>query len=76
MASSPTAPDLFASPQSPTWPDTQTAISATCSPAKDPTQDDWCELLRCMRYLMIAPTTAIGSAMGSSELVVSVRLQI
>ena len=32
-------------------PDTQTAISALCTRVKEPTQDDWCKLLRYMRYL-------------------------
>jgi len=32
-------------------PDTQTVISALCTRVKEPTQDDWCKLLCCMRYL-------------------------
>jgi len=32
-------------------PDSQTAISALCTHNNDPTQDDWCKLLHCMRCL-------------------------
>jgi len=32
-------------------PDTQTTISALCTRVKAPTQDDWCKLLRYLRYL-------------------------
>ena len=32
-------------------PDTQTAIAALCTRVKPPTQDDWCKLMRYMRYL-------------------------
>ena len=32
-------------------PNTETVISALCTRVKEPTQDDWCKLLRYMRYL-------------------------